>query len=185
MDQAASLPAPRCQKVAGYAEALRPSCRALVACWAVVGTVGCGYLFVSSTLPVTTLGEPPLWGPGWLSSIAVMAAIVLGLPWLGLPLILLPIGLVHLRRGAPGRLHWQNRLDHPDGGRSSDRSHAGIRFRRPSPRRGLPRPGGSWLDLAHRVGGLPCDRHGNADSPRPRRASVGPAPPAQLVHTCA
>jgi hypothetical protein len=107
MDQAASLPAPRPQQVVSLAEALRPSCRALAACWAVIGTVGSGYLFLSSTLPVTTLGEPPLWGPGWLSSIAVMAAIVLGLPWLGLPLILLPVGLVHLRRGAPGRLHWQ------------------------------------------------------------------------------
>jgi hypothetical protein len=107
MDQAPSLPAPRSQKVASYAEALRPSCRALAACWAVIGTVGSGYLFLSSTLPVTTLGEPPLWGPGWLSSIAVMAAIALGLPWLGLPLILLPIGLIHLRREAPRRLHWQ------------------------------------------------------------------------------
>jgi hypothetical protein len=103
MDQAASLPAPRAHYIAPGSLHF---CRAGAACWALIGAVGCGYLFVSSTLPVTTLGDPSLWGPGWLASIAVAGGLILGLPWLALPVVLLPIGVAYLRR-APRRPLWQ------------------------------------------------------------------------------
>jgi hypothetical protein len=34
------------------------TCRALATCWALIGAAGCAYLFLSSTLAVTTLGDP-------------------------------------------------------------------------------------------------------------------------------
>jgi hypothetical protein len=103
MSQAAPLPA----RAHYIAPASFHCCRAFAACWALIGAVGCGYLFASSTLPVATVGDVPLWGPGWLASIAVGGALLLGLPWLVLPVALLPIGLVYLRREAPRRPHWR------------------------------------------------------------------------------
>jgi hypothetical protein len=79
------------------------TCRALAACWAVIGAAGCAYLFLSSTLAVTTLGDPFLWGPGWIQAIAVGGAIVLALPWLAVPAFLLVIGPIQLYRAAPAR----------------------------------------------------------------------------------
>jgi len=93
------------QRAAGGA--LDKSCRILATCWALVGMAGCAYLSLSSTLPVTTLGDPFLWGPDWLQSVAVSGAIVLGLPWLAVPVALLFVGLVRLHRARHGRRRWQ------------------------------------------------------------------------------
>jgi hypothetical protein len=93
MDQAAPLPA----RARYIAPASFYFCRAFAASWALIGAVGCGYLFASSTLPVTTSGEPSMWGPAWLAAIAVVGALLVCLPWLVLPVALLPIGLVYLR----------------------------------------------------------------------------------------
>ncbi len=83
--------------------ALWRTCRALATCWALVGTAGCTYLFLSSTLAVTTLGDPFLWGPAWLQAIAVSGAIVLALPWLAVPAVLLVIGPIQLYRAGHAR----------------------------------------------------------------------------------
>jgi hypothetical protein len=88
---------------------LERACRVLVICWAVVGMAGCGYLFLSSAVPVTTLGDPVMWGPAWLQCTAIACAFLLGLLWLVLPAFLLAIGTSHLRavRAAwPWQLGW-------------------------------------------------------------------------------
>lgn len=82
------------------------SCQALVVCWAVLGAIGCGYLFASSTLPITTLGEPPYWGPGWLRAIAIISGLVIGLPWILVPIVLLIVGLIYIRREALRAMRW-------------------------------------------------------------------------------
>ena len=83
--------------------ALWKTCRALATCWALIGAAGCAYLFLSSTRAVTTLGDPFLWGPAWLQTIAVSGAIVLALPWLAVPAVLLIIGPIQLYRAGPAR----------------------------------------------------------------------------------
>jgi hypothetical protein len=81
-----------------------PAARWLVACWTVVGTVGFGYLFACSTLPVTTTGDPAMLGPAWLQSVALVAALFVGLPVFFLPVLWLPTGVRYLRRaGFNGR----------------------------------------------------------------------------------
>jgi hypothetical protein len=71
-----------------------------------VGTAGCVYLFLSSTLPVTTLGDPFFWGADWLQAVAIAGAIVLGLPWLAVPAALLFLGLIRMHPGHVRR-RWQ------------------------------------------------------------------------------
>jgi hypothetical protein len=73
-----------------------PACRRVVMCWAVVGALGLGYLFASSTVPVTTTGDPGLFGPAGLQVVAVAAAFVLGLPSFFLPVVWLPMGVRYL-----------------------------------------------------------------------------------------
>jgi hypothetical protein len=67
-------------------------------CWAVLGAIFSAYWFVSSTLPVTTSGEPTMWGPDWLGGIVFVATLFLGLPWLLVPVVLLIVALRRRRR---------------------------------------------------------------------------------------
>ncbi len=70
----------------------------LVICWTFIGAAGFAYLFASSTVPVTELGESGQFGPPWLQGIAVMCGVLFGLPSFVLPLLWLPFGLYSLRR---------------------------------------------------------------------------------------
>ncbi len=83
------------------------TCRAFAICWAAVGTVGLGYFFLSSTIPITTLGDPPEWGPAWVGAVAVTATLLLGLPWLAVPGVLLIVGLIQMHWRGRARWWWQ------------------------------------------------------------------------------
>jgi hypothetical protein len=89
--------------------AYRPGqqCCRIAGCWALIGAVGCGYLFLSSTRPITITGEPPLLGPAWLQTGVFLGAILLCLPWVIVPLVLLVPGLIHVYRGRSRRTRWQ------------------------------------------------------------------------------
>lgn len=80
-----------------------PAARWLVACWTVVGTVGFGYLFACSTVPVTTTGEPGMLGPAWVQTVALLAGLFAGLPVFFLPVLWLPAGVRYLRQMESGR----------------------------------------------------------------------------------
>ena len=74
------------------------------AAWAVYAAGASGYLFLSSTMPVTGPDEPPLWGPGWVQTVMYNAAVI-GLLWGVVLLPVLLLGLVYLR-ALRARLPW-------------------------------------------------------------------------------
>jgi hypothetical protein len=82
----------------------RRRCWALVALWSVFAAAVSGYVFLSSTLPVTTTGEPPLWGPAPIQVIMYVAVFV-GLAWGGVLIPVLLLGLAHQRAVQP-RFRW-------------------------------------------------------------------------------
>ena len=63
---------------------------------------GSGYLFLSSTMPVTGPDEPALWDPGWVQTVMYIAAGI-GLLWGVVFLPVLLLGLVYLRAPAATR----------------------------------------------------------------------------------
>ena len=82
----------------------RRRCRALVAVWALFAAAASSYLFLSSTLRVTTTGEAPQWGPAWLQVIMYVATFV-ALIWGGMLIPVLLLGLAHVRE-VRARFRW-------------------------------------------------------------------------------
>lgn len=82
-------------------------CLVLAAAWALLGAVGCGFLFIASTAPVSIPGDypaMPAWMPSWLSSVVELAGLTAALPWLLIPIALLITGIIRLRRAV--LTHW-------------------------------------------------------------------------------
>jgi hypothetical protein len=77
----------------------------LVICYALLGAVGSACLFYVSALPVTIPDDWPAQAPVWLLAVGTGTALVLGLPWLFLPIPLLVFGVRHVHH-APGRWQW-------------------------------------------------------------------------------
>jgi hypothetical protein len=114
-----------------------------------VGALGCAYFFACSTVPVTTTGDPGLFGPPLVQTAAVVAGICLGLPSLLLPVVWLPIGVRCLRRG--WRLAWLGGTAAAIGLEAGFLVGAGVPYMAPSY---VGAPILSWIQLAQSAGYL-------------------------------
>lgn len=78
----------------------------MIALYTLLGAAGCAGLFYVSTLPVTIPDDWPAQAPAWLLAAGTGMVLVLGLPWMFLPIPLLLLGVRQVRRAAPGRWSW-------------------------------------------------------------------------------
>lgn len=90
------MPDPR---QSGHSAELRQICLILVASWALPGAASCAIGLVLSALPAPTPDGRSL--PAWFWIVLIPVVITLPLPVL-IPVPLLIVGLVQLRRAAPG-----------------------------------------------------------------------------------
>lgn len=103
-DQLTPQPQAPGQRPRDPAAASRLACAAVSVAWALIAAAGSAYMFACSTQPVINPGDAPMWGPAWVQSIGFLAALV-GLVWGGVLIVLLVLGVFHIRgaiHAAPG-----------------------------------------------------------------------------------
>jgi hypothetical protein len=84
----------------------RWACWAVIVVWAMIAAAGAAYMYLWSTQPVTEFaGTPPPWGPAWAQSIGYLVALA-GMVWRGVLIVLLVLGVFHLRRAIHTNLSW-------------------------------------------------------------------------------
>jgi len=77
------------------------ACAAVTVGWALIAAGGSAYRFLWSTQVIQNPGDgPALWGPAWLQAAGYLLALV-GLAWDAVLIVLLVLGVFHLR----GQIH--------------------------------------------------------------------------------
>lgn len=82
------------------------ACVAVIAGWALIAAAGSAYRFLWSTQAIQNPGDSiALWGPAWVQTAGYLVALV-GLVWGGVLIVLLVLGVYHLRGVIRATARW-------------------------------------------------------------------------------